>query len=436
VLCGSALRNKGVQPLLDAVVDYLPSPLDVGAVHGTDPRTGRSAERVPDPRAPLVALVFKVAVDPYSGHLTYLRIYSGRLATGMQILNAGRERKDRVGRLVRMYADKREEISEAQAGDIVAALGMKGVFTGDTLCAPEHAIVLESISFPEPVVRVAVEPRTQADADKLAAALRALAEEDPTFFVANDEESGQMVVAGMGELHLDVLLDRIRREHGVQVNRGRPRVTYKETLAGPVPRVEGRHIRQTGGHGQYGHVVLSLEPGEPGSGVRFENAVKGGAVPAQFVPAVEKGVRDATQNGVLGGYPVTDVLVRLYDGSSHPVDSNELAFRAAAAIAVRQGLEQGGGVLLEPVVKLEVVAPEPYLGDVLAQLAARRCDITSSEPGPGGVQVVRGQVPLSEMFDFATDLRSATQGRGLFSMEVSHYAPVEPGVAARLLGTG
>jgi elongation factor G len=436
VLCGSALRNKGVQPLLDAVVDYLPSPLDVGAVHGTDPRTERPAERRPDPRGPLAALAFKVAVDPYSGHLTYLRVYSGRLATGTQILNATRDRRERLGRLVRMYADKREEVADAQAGEIVVALGMKGVFTGDTLCAPEHPILLESIAFPEPVVRVAVEPRTQADADKLAAALRALAEEDPTFAVASDEESGQTLVAGMGELHLDVLLDRVRREQGVQVNRGRPRVTYKETLARPVARVEGRHIRQTGGHGQYGHVVLALEPAEPGSGVSFENAIKGGAIPSRFVPAIEKGVHDATQNGILGGYPVTDVAIRLCDGSFHPVDSSDLAFRAAAAIAMREGLEKGGGVLLEPIVKLEVVAPEQYLGDVLGQLAARRCDITSSEPGPGGVQVIRGQVPLAEMFDYATDLRSATQGRGLFSMELSHYAPVEPSVAGRLLGSG
>jgi elongation factor G len=436
VLCGSALRNKGVQPLLDAVVDYLPSPLDVGPVQGTDPRTGRPAERRPDPQEPLAALAFKVAVDPYSGHLTYLRVYSGRLATGTQILNATRDRRERLGRLVRMYAGKREEVADTQAGDIVVALGMKGVFTGDTLCAPEHPILLEDIAFPEPVVRVAVEPRTQADADKLAAALRALAEEDPTFAVASDEESGQTVVAGMGELHLDVLLDRVRREQGVQVNRGRPRVTYKETLARPVARVEGRHIRQTGGHGQYGHVVLALEPAEPGSGVRFENAIKGGVIPNQFIPAVEKGVRDALQNGILGGYPVTDVVIRLCDGSCHAVDSSDLAFRAAAAIAVREGLEKGDGVLLEPIVKLEVVAPEQYLGDVLAQLATRRCGITNSEPGPGGVQVIRGQVPLAEMFDYATDLRSATQGRGLFSMELTHYAPVERSVAARLLGSG
>lgn len=436
VLCGSAFQNRGIQPLLDAVVDYLPSPLEVGAVHGTDPRTGHEVERRPDPDAPLAALAFKIASDPYSGHLTYLRVYSGRLENGMQLLNATRERKERVGRMVRMYADQREEMDAIAAGDIAAALGLKGVFTGDTLCDPDHPVLLESISFPEPVVRVAVEPRTQADADRLSAALRELSEEDPTFTVATDADSGQTVVAGMGELHLEVLLERVRREHGVKVNMGRPRVTYKETLARAVPRMEGQHIRQTGGHGQYGHVVLALKPGAPDSGVRFENAIKAGVIPSQFIPAVEKGVHDAVQSGPLGGYPVTDIEVRLYDGSFHPVDSSDLAFRTAAAMAVRDGLDKGGGVLLEPIVTLEVLTPEEYLGDVLGQLTARRCEIMGSDPSPGGVTVVRAQAPLAEMFNYATDLRSATQGRGLFTMELSHYAPVEPGMAKRVLGRG
>jgi elongation factor G len=436
VLCGSAFQKKGVQPLLDAIVDYLPSPLDVGAVHGTDPRTGKAAERAPDPDKPLAALAFKVAADPYSGHLTYLRVYSGRLASGMQVLNATRDRKERIGRLVRMYADQREDVTEVTAGDIVAALGLKGVFTGDTLCAPEHPVLLESIGFPEPVVRVAVEPRTQADLDRMMGSLQALAEEDPTFTVTTDEDSGQTVVAGMGELHLEVLLERVKREHGVQVNMGRPRVTYKETITRAVPRVEGHHIRQTGGHGQYGHVVLALTPGERGSGLRFENAIKRGVIPQQFIPAVEKGVRDATLNGPLGGYPVTDLTVRLYDGSFHPVDSSELAFRAAAVQAMREGMEQGGAVLLQPIVELEVVAPGEYLGDVLGQLAARQANITDSGPEPGGVQVIRAEVPLAEMFNYATELRSATQGRGSFSMEFSHYAAVDPAQMARALGQG
>lgn len=434
VLCGSALHNKGVQPLLDAVVDYLPSPLDVGAVKGTDPGSGHQAERAPDPAEPLAALAFKITSDPYSGHMTYLRVYSGVLRNGGSALNATREHRERLGRLVRIYADRREDVQEISAGDIAAALGMKGVFTGDTLCAPERPILLETIAFPEPVVRVAVEPRTQADADRMTAALQAIAEEDPTFQVTFDEDSGQTLVAGMGELHLEILMDRMRREQGLHLNMGRPQVTYKETVARAVPRAEGRHIRQTGGHGQYGHVVLALEPAAPGSGVRFANTIKGGAIPEQFIPAVEKGVRDAAQAGVLGGYPVTDVSVGLHDGSFHPVDSSELAFRAAAAMAMREGLEQGGPVLLEPIVRLEVVTPEEYLGDVLGQLAARRCEISASEPGPGGAQVVRGQVPLAEMFSYATDLRSATQGRGLFSMEISHYAPVPAEVTARMFG--
>jgi elongation factor G len=436
VLCGSALQNRGIQPLLDAIVDLLPSPREVGAVHGIDPRTGREVEPQPNPDEPLAALAFKLAADPYSGHLTYLRVYSGRLASGAQVLNATRDRKERIGRLVRMYANQREDVTEVMAGDIVAALGLKGVFTGDTLCTAEHPVLLESIRFPEPVVRVAVEPRTLADMDRMTGALQVLVEEDPTFSVTTDEDSGQIVVSGMGELHLEVLLERVRREHGVQVNMGRPRVTYKETLTRPVPRVEGHHIRQTGGHGQYGHVVLALKPGERGSGLQFKNAIKGGIIPPQFIPAVEKGVRDAAQNGPIGGYPVTDLSVRLYDGSFHPVDSSDLAFRAAAVQAMRDGMEQGAAVLLQPIMRLEVEVPGEYLGDVLGQLAARQASINGADPSPGGVQVIRAEVPLAEMFNYATELRSATQGRGSFSMEFSHYAPVDPAQVMRALGQG
>jgi elongation factor G len=434
VLCGAALRNKGVQPLLDAIVDLLPSPLDVGPVHGIRPKDGAEASRAPDEREPLAALVFKVANDPYSGHLAYARVYSGRLATGATVYNATRERRERVGRLVRMYADQREEVEALGAGDIGAVLGLKGVYTGDTLCAPDHPIALERINFPEPVIRIAVEPRSVADQESMQAALRALAEEDPTFRVSTDENTGQTLVAGMGELHLDVLLDRVRREHNVRINVGRPRVTYKETIGQRVARAEGTHVRQAGGHGQYGHVVLELRPGARGSGVVFKSRVHPEKVPRPFVPAVEQGVRDAAQTGPLGGYAVTDLEVRLVDGSCHEVDSSDIAFRSAAVQAVRTGLEQGAPVLLEPIFRLEVVVPAEYAGDVLGQLAARRCAITGTEVGPGGSQLIRGDVPLAEMFGYATDLRSATQGRGVFSMEFTHYAPLDPQIARRVLG--
>jgi elongation factor G len=432
VFCGAALRNKGVQPVLDAIVDFLPSPGDVGPVQGADPRSGEPVSRASD--APLSALAFKVACDPYSGHLTYLRVYSGRLSNGQAIYNATRDRNERVGRLVRLYADRREELDEIAAGDIAAALGMKGVFTGDTLCARDHPIVLEPIAFPEPVIQVAVEPRSAADQERMSLALKALAEEDPTFRVRSDEITGETLIAGMGELHLEVLLERARREHHVQLRAGRPRVAYKETITRAAPRVEGRHVRQTGGHGQYGHVVLSLTPGAPGSGIVFENAITGGIIPGQFIPAIEAGVRAAAQAGALGGYPVADIRVRLEDGSFHPVDSSEPAFHTAAMQAFRRGLELGRSTLLEPLARLEVVAPEEFLGDVLGLLSARRCQITGTESRPGGTAVVRGEAPLSEMFGYATEIRSATQGRGAFSLEPSHYAPLDPAQARKVLG--
>ncbi len=433
VLCGAAIRDLGIQPLLDAVVDFLPSPLDLGAAQGTDPERGATVTLRPDPEAPAAALVFKVVADPYAGHLHYVRVYSGTLASGMAVWNATRRQKERIGRLLRMYANHREEAPALRAGDIGALLGLNRSFTGDTLCAPERAVVLEPIGFPEPVITATVEPRTGADQERMAEALRRLAEEDPTFRFAHDAESGQMVVAGMGELHLEVLLERLRREYGVPATMGRPHVTYKETITRAVPRVEGRFIHQTGGHGQYGHVIFSLRPGAPGSGVSFENALSGTAVPRQFVPAVEQGVRDAVQSGVLAGYAVTDVAVRLEGGSSHVVDSSELAFRNAGAAALREGLRQGAPVLLEPLFRIEVLAPQANTGAVLGGLTARRAQIAAVEPRPGDIEAISGFVPLAEMFGYVTELRSATQGRGSFTMEFDHYAeapvPVKSGPA-------
>jgi elongation factor G len=433
VFCGSALRNKGIQPVLDGIIDYLPSPLDIGQVAVTDSATGTETFRQPDDDAPLSALVFKIVRDPYVGHLTYFRVYSGKLRSGQQVYNATRDRPERIGRLVRMYADRREDIEEVHAGDIVAALGMKTAQTGDTLCSPEQPVLLERIAFPEPVIRVSVEPKTTADQDKLTDALRYLAEEDPTLKVTVDEDTGQTIMAGMGELHLEILADRIKREYGVQANLGRPRVAYRETITKAVPKVEGRYIRQTGGHGQYGHVVVELRPAEPGTGIRFENAITGGAIPREFIPAIEQGFREAAENGAIAGYPVTDMTIRLVDGTTHHVDSSEIAYKNAAVAAFREGMPQGSPILLEPYSKIEIIVPSEYQGAVAAQLSARRCEIENSESRPGGVQAIRGMVPLAEMFGYATDLRSATQGRGLFTLEFDHYAPVPTTVAKEVL---
>lgn len=433
VFCGSALRNKGIQPLLDGIIDYLPSPLDIGQVAVTDPATNAETFRQPNDDEPLAALVFKIVRDPYVGHLTYFRVYSGRLHSSQQVYNATRDRPERIGRLVRMYADRREDVEEVHAGDIAAALGMKTAQTGDTLCTPEKPVLLERIVFPEPVIRVSVEPKTSADQDKLADALRYLAEEDPTFKVTTDAETGQTLMAGMGELHLEILADRIKREYGVQANLGRPRVAYRETITKAVPKVEGRYIRQTGGHGQYGHVVVELRPGEPGSGMSFENAITGGTIPREFIPAIEQGFIEAAENGAVAGYPATDMVFRVYDGSTHHVDSSEIAYKNAAIAAFREGMKQGSPILLEPYSRIEIVVPSEYQGAVAAQLSARRCEIENSEPRPGGVQAIRGIVPLAEMFGYATDLRSATQGRGLFTLEFDHYAPVPAAVAREVL---
>lgn len=433
VFCGAALRDKGIQPVLDGVIDYLPSPLDIGPVSAVDVATGDAVMLGPDDGEPLSALVFKVVRDPYVGHLSYFRVYSGQLRTGQQIFNATRGRQERIGRLVRMYADRREDVEEVHAGDIAAALGMKTTLTGDTLCNPQQPVLLEQITFPEPVIRVAIEPKTSADQDKLAEALRSLTEEDPTLKVTADEETGQTIMAGMGELHLEILIDRIKREYGVQANIGRPRVAYHETITQTVPKAEGRYIHQTGGHGQYGHVIAELQPGARGSGILFENAISGGAIPREFIPAIEQGLREAAESGTMAGYPATDMVFRLYDGSTHHVDSSELAYKNAAIAAFREGMRQGAPILLEPYSRIEIVAPTEYLGAITAQLSARRCEIESSEARPGGVQAVRGVVPLAEMFGYATHLRSATQGRGSFTLEFDHYAPVPPAIAKEVL---
>ena len=433
VFCGSALKNKGIQPLLDGVVDYLPSPVDIPAVRGVNPDTVDEEIREAKDDAPLAALVFKIVTDPYAGRLAYFRVYSGTLRQGSTVYNATKGRKERIGRLIRMYADRREDISEVYAGDIAAVVGLKHTFTGDTLCDPKAPIVLESISFPEPVISVAVEPKSTADQDKLSKALQKLAEEDPTFRVRVDETTGQTIISGMGELHLDILVDRMKREFNVQARVGKPRVAYRETVTRAVPKVEGKFVKQTGGRGQYGHVVISLEPAEPGTGIAFENKIVGGAIPKEYIPAVEKGVREAADAGVVAGYPLTDVKVTLLDGSYHEVDSSEMAFKMAGSLAFREAVRQARPVLLEPIMKVEVTVPEEYLGEVLGQLSARRADIQGIEARPGNVRAVRAMVPLSEMFGYATALRSATQGRGVFTMEFDHYEPVPETLAEAIV---
>jgi elongation factor G len=433
VYCGSALRNKGVQPLLDAVVDYLPSPIDIPDVIGFKPGSGEQINRPPSDEAPLSALVFKIVSDPYVGRLAYFRVYSGKITKGTSIYNSRKGKRERVGRLLRMYADRREDIDEVLAGDIGAVLGMKDTFTGDTLCDASNTIVLEDITFPEPVIFLAIEPKTLADQDKMSGALTKLSEEDPTFRVGVDENTGQTMIWGMGELHLEVLVDRMLREFKVQAKVGRPRVAYKESISQPVPSVEYRYVKQTGGRGQYGHVIMALEPGEPASGIVFENGVKGGVIPREYIPAIEKGVREAAESGVLAGYPVTDVKVKVYDGSFHEVDSSELAFKVAGSMAFREGVQEGVPVLLEPVMDAEIVVPEDHVGDITGDLAARRATIEGIEARPGGVQSIRSMVPLAEMFGYATDLRSMTQGRGVFTMEYDHYAEVEESVTKEIL---
>ena len=433
VFCGSALRNKGVQPVLDAVIDYLPSPLDIPVVQAIDLNTGELADQPVEDDAPLSALVFKIVTDPYVGRLAYFRVYSGTITTGSTVLNAKKGRRERIGRMVRMYADRREDVTEVKAGDIAAILGLKDSFTGDTLCDPQFPVALESITFPEPVISVAIEPKTSIDQDKMGEALRKLAEEDPTFRVHTDQTTGQTIIEGMGELHLDVLTDRMMREFHVKANIGRPRVAYRETITRAVPKLNYKYAKQTGGRGQYGHVVFSLEPMERGNGVVFENKIVGGVIPQEYISSIERGVREAAESGVLAGYPVTDIKVQLIDGSYHEVDSNEMAFRMAAILGFKEGIQKGSPVLLEPIEKVEVVMPEEYLGDVLGQLNARRGVILGLEIRPGNAQAARALVPLAEMFGYATNLRSATQGRGVFSMEFDHYAPVSESIALKIM---
>lgn len=433
VYCGSCLRNKGVQPLLDAVVDLLPSPLDIPPVKGHSVDGEKEIIGHADDDEPVKALVFKIVTDPYVGRLSYFRVYSGTVKQGAMLLNPVKGKKERIGRLIRMYADRRDDVDEVYAGDIAAVLGLKETFTGDTLCDQHHPVVLESISFPEPVISVAIEPKTLADQEKIGLALQKLAEEDPTFRVRTDENTGQTIISGMGELQLAIITDRMMREFRVQANIGKERVSYKETIRKPVEKYSYKYSKQTGGHGQYGHVVLNVMPNEPGKGIEFVNNIIGGAIPKEYIPAVEKGVLEAAESGPLGGFPMTDVKVELIDGSYHEVDSSEMAFKLAGSMAYKEACEKANPVLLEPIMKVEVTVPEEYFGDILGQISSRRGEIQGSEMNVGNSQVIHAMVPLGEMFEYTTVLRSATQGRGVFSMEFDHYAAVSDATASKIL---
>lgn len=430
VLAGSALRYWGVQPLMDAIAYYLPSPLDMPAAQGHHPRSGEEVYREPGEKDPFAALAFKVVTDPYTGRLVYFRVYSGKVRSGDTVYNATKGERERVGRIVRMLANRREEVEELSAGDIGATVGLKNTFTGDTLCDQGHPLLLETIKFPEPVISVAVEPKSRSEQGRLGDAMSKLSQEDPTFLARFDEETGQTIISAMGELHIEVLVERLRREFGLQVNQGRPRVAYREAISVPA-RVEGRFVRQTGGRGQYGHVWLEMEPRERGAGFEFENRSVGGVVPREFVPGVQAGAKDALENGIVGGYPVVDTKVTLVDGSYHEVDSSEMAFRVAASMATKEGLRKGKSVLLEPVMSVEVITPGEFLGEILGDLNSRRAQIRNME-GEGDTQVISGYVPLAEMFGYATDLRSLTQGRASYSMEFAHYAEAPAQVTAEV----
>lgn len=436
VLCGTALRNKGIQRVLDAVIHFLPSPLDVPAIKGLNPETEEIEERHPDDDEPMSALVFKIVTDPYVGKLAYFRVYSGVLRSGDTVFNTTKNKKERIGRILRMHADHREDLKEVSAGDIAATLGMKVTFTGETLADAGSPIVLESIEFPEPVISLAIEPKTNADQEKMGLALKALSEEDPTFQVKVDDQTGQTILYGMGELHLEVLVDRLLREFKVAANVGQPRVAYRETITKTVEKVEGRFIRQSGGRGQFGHVVLKLEPLVPGSGFVFEDAVVGGVIPKEFIKPTEAGIREALESGVIAGYPIVDIKATLYDGSFHEVDSSELAFKIAGSMALKEGVQRGRPILLEPIMKVEVVAPEEYTGDIIGNLSARRGMIDGMEMRAEGLQAIEAKVPLAEMFGYATAVRSMTQGRGTFTMEFEHYAPVSEAIAQNVMKSG
>ena len=432
VLCGSAFKNKGIQPLLDAIVDFLPSPVDLPPVKGFHPETHQEVYRKPDDKEPFCGLVFKLMTDPYIGHLSYIRIYSGTIKNGSTVYNSTKRQKERIGRLVRMHANKREEVSEAYAGDVIAAVGLKTVTTGDTLCDPASPIVLEAIEFPEPVLVTSIEPKTREDQDKLGPALQKLLVEDPSLQLRVNHETGQTLLAGMGELHLEIIADRLRREFGVEVYLGRPMVAYKETVTKPV-EAEGKYIKQTGGRGQYGHCWIRLEPLPPGGGFVFVDEIKGGVIPREFIPAVRSGIEEAAQEGPLGGYPIVDVKVTLFDGSYHEVDSSEIAFKIAGSMAFKDAVQKANPILLEPIMKLEIISPDDYLGEVIGDLNARRGKILTIDAPRPGVRVVNALVPLAELFGYATDLRSKTQGRAVFTMQFDHYEPVPAGVMEKLL---
>ena len=432
VLCGSSFRNKGVQPLLDAIIDYLPSPLDLPPVQGIDPHTGGPAVREPSQDAPFAALAFKIVTDPYVGKLTYFRVYAGTLEAGSYIYNANKGQRERVSRILQMHANHREDIPEVAAGNVVAAVGLRVTTTGDTLCAEDAPIVLEAMQFPEPVIAVAVEPKTKADEDKLGASLVKLAEEDPTFKVRFDSETGQTLISGMGELHLEIIVDRLLREFKVEANVGRPQVAYKETIKQPA-RAEGRYIRQTGGRGQYGHVVLQVEPLQRGTGIEFVDKITGGRIPREFISPVEAGIREAAESGFLAGYPVVDFRATLLDGSYHEVDSSEMAFKIAASLGFKEAVRKAQPILLEPIMRVEVITPEQYMGDVIGDLNARRGRIMAMEQ-QGKSRVIRALVPLAEMFGYATAVRSATQGRATHTMEPSHYEEIPASIAEAVRG--
>ncbi|MGB2856891.1 MAG: elongation factor G [Dehalococcoidia bacterium] len=431
VLCGSAVRNKGIQPVLDAIVNYLPSPLDIPPVQGIDPKTGKDSFREASDNAPFAALAFKIVSDPFIGRLVYLRVYSGTVRTGSQVLNSAREQKERLGRLLQMHANRREEVDEISCGGIVAVVGLKNTFTGDTICDPAKPVVLEAIKFPQPVISVAIEPNTKADQDRIGDALRKLADEDPTFKTRYDQDTGQTILSGMGELHIDIIVDRLVREYNVNAKIGKPQVSYRETITESV-RVEGNFVKQTGGHGQYGNVWLELEPMERGGGFEFVNKIPGGAIPKQYIPAVERGVKEALESGVIAGYPVIDVRVIAFDGSYHQVDSSDMAFKMAGAIGLRKGVRRANPVLLEPIMKLEVATPKEFLGDIIGDLNAMRARVEAVELR-AWTHIVRGYVPLAESFGYATDLRSISQGRATYSMEFHHYQEVPKEQAEEIL---
>ncbi|MCG9967845.1 elongation factor G [Pelotomaculum terephthalicicum JT] len=431
VLCGSAFKNKGVQPLLDAIVDYLPAPTEVPPMRGVDPESGAEEIRAARDDEPFAALAFKIMADPYVGKLTFFRVYSGSLQSGSYIFNSTKHRRERIGRILRMHANHREDITEVFAGDIVAAVGLKATSTGDTLCDEKAPVYLESMDFPEPVIHVAIEPKTKMDQEKMGIALQKLAEEDPTFRINTDAETGQTLISGMGELHLEIIIDRMLREFNVEANVGRPQVAYKETIRKKV-KAEGKFVRQSGGRGQYGHVVLEIEPRGPGSGYEFTSKVIGGVIPKEYIPAVDAGVKEAQENGILAGFPMVDIGVTLLDGSYHDVDSSEMAFKIAGSIGFKNAAGKAGAVLLEPVMKVEVVVNDEYMGDVIGDVNSRRGRIEDMEPR-NGMQIIHALVPLAEMFGYATDLRSRTQGRGTYSMQFSHYAEVPQNIAEGII---